>query len=749
MVEARMQPDIATLYPPNPTNVPPQLTRPNASYRLRAWLVVGSLALFLLVYLALIAICAFFSVVALCALANYREYHAFGTFAATMMIIGLGFVGIGSGLLALYFVKGLFKTPQSEDDNLVEITEAEQPRLFAFVRQICADTQAPAPAKIVLSPQVNASAFYMCTLWSLFFPVKKNLHIGLGLVNCLSLSEFKAVLAHEFGHFSQRSMRLGGFVYTANRIIYQIIWGRDALDEALSAFDPVLNLIRRLLGGIFRVINFAHASLSRQMEFQADLVAVSVSGSDAIIHGLLRSDFGFDCLEQTGRDLMAAGDHGIFTRDLFYHQSKSAEYLRILKDDLSLGIPPAADANGSAKPVFPSDDKVLPPMWASHPPHHQREENCRKVYVAGPRDDRSAWELFVNAEALRERLTTVHYKLTHKGEIKPQPAETVQRFIDDERAETIYSARYHGMYEDGLISPGVIDELVKKIPARSEAPGKLAREHEAIFSPELRERMAAYRGRRKERERLQRFAAKVEIPKGGVFDFRGKQHRVADIEKLLETLETEIKADHDHLGTIDRRIFLVYMGMAGQFDVVAAKELEDRYRFHVAVQEMIGSLTHWNNRIREAFEEITSRRDPTPEAIQLLVYALKEAQDAIGVHMQTASTLKLPAFRNMRAGDALSTFLDAKPVIHNLFGTEQLMSGEWIDQILQRHGEVIDKLRRVLFKSLGSLLCFQERLGERWKARLANAPAAPPPTAPRTREERLAALRALQVKATV
>ena len=45
-----------------------------------------------------------------------------------------------------------------------------------------------------------------------------------------------------------------------------------------------------------------------------------------------------------------------------------------------------------------------------------------------------------------------------------------------------------------------------------------------------------------------------------------------------------------------------------------------------------------------------------------------------------------------------------------------------VDQILQRHAEVIDKLRRVLFKSVGSLVCFQERVGEKWKARCAAGP---------------------------
>jgi len=38
----------------------------------------------------------------------------------------------------------------------------------------------------------------------MFLPVKKNLQIGMALVNSVTVTEFKAILAHEFGHFSQK-----------------------------------------------------------------------------------------------------------------------------------------------------------------------------------------------------------------------------------------------------------------------------------------------------------------------------------------------------------------------------------------------------------------------------------------------------------------------------------------------------------------------------------------------------------------
>ena len=59
---------------------------------------------------------------------------------------------------------------------------------------------------------------------------------SLMLVNALTLSELKAVLAHEFGHFAQRSMALGNWVYIAQQIAAHIIARRDALDNFLPGY---------------------------------------------------------------------------------------------------------------------------------------------------------------------------------------------------------------------------------------------------------------------------------------------------------------------------------------------------------------------------------------------------------------------------------------------------------------------------------------------------------------------------------
>jgi Zn-dependent protease with chaperone function len=72
-------------------------------------------------------------------------------------------------------------------------------------------------------------------MWlNLFLPVKKELTVGLGLISCLNLSEFKAVLSHEFGHFAQSSMKIGSYIISANTIIHDLIYSRDKWDDILD-----------------------------------------------------------------------------------------------------------------------------------------------------------------------------------------------------------------------------------------------------------------------------------------------------------------------------------------------------------------------------------------------------------------------------------------------------------------------------------------------------------------------------------
>src|SRR5262249_51802413 len=192
----------------------------------------------------------------------------------------------------VFLVKGLFKGHRVERSSYVALEEKDHPDLFAFIRRVYEDVGAPRPRRVYVSPDVNAALVYDTSLVNLIIPPRKDLLIGLGLVNVVNLAEFKAVLAHEFGHFAQRSVGLGSYLYVANRVMSDVIYSRDALDRFVDDWSRsdirisfpawglkgALWLVRKILSGIFQSLNLLNLSLSRSMEFNADNVAVSVTG---------------------------------------------------------------------------------------------------------------------------------------------------------------------------------------------------------------------------------------------------------------------------------------------------------------------------------------------------------------------------------------------------------------------------------------------------------------------------------------
>jgi Zn-dependent protease with chaperone function len=650
-------------------------------------------------------------------------------------------IGVLSGLLCLFLVKGFFKWRRADPGQRLEVTEKEQPALFEFIYRVSRDTRAPLPHRVYLSPDVNAAVFYHESLLSLFLPTPKNLLIGLGLVNHLNLSEFKAVLAHEFGHFSQKSMKLGSYVYVSDRVIHDIVFGRDWLDDVVAQlrgcdiriaifawlFAGVLWVLRKTLQGLFRVINFANSSLSREMEFNADLVAVSVTGSDALVHGLARLDLATDALGQARTDVRAAADRGLFTRDLFYHQTRAIDYLRARRRDPHLGEPPALpDDPRQVVQVFQPEDTSAPRMWATHPSNHDREVNAKSRYVRSPIDPRSAWVLFRDAEAVREKVTRQLHRAAgwSEGELTLQDPEVVQAFIDEEHAETTYHPRYHGLYDQRYLTPGDLDELFRTAPTEVAGADRLAEAHARLYGDEVKARMEAHRARREEYGGVAAVAQGAVELKGKDFSFRGARYGAAEARRLLAQVRKELDEDFEWMAGLDRQAFLVHYEMARQLGEDARRELHERYRFHLTVQEILGRLSADNQQVRAALGQVSGKRELTQGEFRITVEVLGQAHDTLRKMLAAADTLRLPALKNVTPGEPLGPLLLSKPLIYRLSTASNSLDGGWIGRFLAQLDEAIDRAERMKCKSLGGILALQERVAEQWAASVGRAVAA-------------------------
>ncbi len=706
-----------TLFPPGPANVPKDFTQPSARYRWEVAIVLISLLLSLALYLVLVAgsvwLCYF--------LATAPWPMRAGGWYVFIRIV----VIISAGMLSLYLVKGLFKGSHQDQSLLLEVTEADQPDLFAFIRQICAETGAPFPHKVYLTPEVNAAVFYQSSFLSLFLPTPKNLLIGLGLVNVLNLSEFKAVLAHEFGHFSQKSMKLGSYVYVANKVMADIIYGRDFLDQILNIaksldlriaifvwiFMGILWLFRKGLELVFKAINIFSLSLSRQMEFNADRIGVSVAGSDAMVHALLRSGYGDQAFRQLGADLWSAADQQLYSGDIFLHQLPAGEQLRRRAKKPQLGDRP--EQRGPDVEVFKAGDGDLgiPLMWSTHPSNHDREKSAKEHYLAADIDERSPWLLFRDVETVRFLVSKRYYQVVHKpeGTVEYADAQVVQKFLDDEYAETTYADHYLGYYDNRYLEIPDLEPLFLNWCKEPLSAAEIAEELPAMFGPEMQTWIKEHTQRLDEHDLLTGANAGAQQLRTGTVDFRGQAHTPDAIPNLLEKVLAELKEDQAYMADVDAFVLRIHRQLALEQDASRAEELVARYRFHLGVQEMHRAVLQAAQEANGAFA-YAGGRELSPEDFAYVRDTLGNAARRMSDTLDESVRYRLPALKNMRAGDSLRDFLLQKTVVSELGASQDSIDPTWIQRFFAQAAELQDKLRRLHFKSMGGILTLQEQI---------------------------------------
>ena len=596
---------------------------------------------------------------------------------------------------------------------------------------------------------MNASVTYDTSILNLVMPLKKDLVIGLGLVNQLSLSEFKAVLAHEFGHFSQSSLRLGVYVYTANRIIGDMVYARDFFDDLLRGWRRldirlsfiawilygIVWVLRKILEAAFKGINFVDASLSRQMEFHADLVAVSVCGSDMIVHALKRLEFADACMDQTSSDLKEAFDHKLCTSNLYYHQELAGSYLRAIREEPDLGVVPALPEDPTQSTViFDESDRGIPSMWASHPSNFDREQNAKRRYVRSLVDDRPAWTLFRDREALCTALTHKFYE--EAADLAPtaelNPVEQVQAFIDGEHAETRQDPRYLGIYDGRLLSiePPEFEQCAAAIASWPRE--RLQQTADRLYKAEYKDWFGAHQERYGEYRLLSALDRGEIALKGKTLPFRDQERRSTEVPKLLEMVDKELEADTEWFKQFDLEIFQAHLMMsretgAGTSDLVA------RYRFQLHLQQILSGMNVQLSNMSACLSYAEEKREGLKEGeMNEIRHLMGKAREALVDAMNHARTMPVPPLQNMEAGAPLSEFLLTEAIAVEPI-TYRAISGEWVGKLMGQLSQVHDRAKRLHFKSLGALLGRQEAIAEAWM----NAPIPSPQVPPLTHRSNL------------
>lgn len=545
-------------YPQAPSNIQLKALEPTAAFKKQVVNVLFAIASFFVVYILLIlaaiglAIACFYGAVAV------LMFHA--SFLTLSLAIGLLALGLS---VIVFLIKFIFSKTKNEKASRIAVSEIDQPELFAFIKQITIETKTPFPKRIFLSPDVNACVFYNSSFWSMILPIRKNLEIGIGLVNCLNISEFKAVMAHEFGHFSQHSMKLGSFTYNVNKIIYNMLFENTSYTNFLRTWANAGNVISlfalitaRIAQGIqyilqemYKVVNKSYMSLSREMEFHADAVAASVSGGNNLVTALARIEVGASCYQTALEKASTLLQEKKVTANLFSNQLTVFQLLaRENKLPIQNGVP-VVSANfieGYSTSRINYKDQ-----WASHPSFSDRKKHLEALDMNVAADETNAWVIFKNASELQLQMTDNLYKQAaiEKEELSVIDQAEIEQLYELDNVSRLLPGNYNGYYDKRFIAidDWQITELKEAVPTL---------DFEGIFNEANSNLQLTIDALTKDIATAKAIADKtIDVTS---FDFDGQKYATEDALSIVEKLETELQELTSKQQALDKAAFTFF-----------------------------------------------------------------------------------------------------------------------------------------------------------------------------------------------
>ena len=200
----------------------------------------------------------------------------------SLFLLGLGVVLIISGVLQA----GVFLLVNLELPNGRPLKSTEAPALWQVLDSLRSELQCRPLGGVYISMDFNAGVREIPRLGLFGWP-RTFLEIGLPLCVAVAPDELRAILAHEFGHLSERHARSGGRIYRINRTWSEVFERMQR--PATSSLDRRARwATRKFIEWYWPRLHARAFVLSRAQEYQADRLAAALAGGDVMASALWR-----------------------------------------------------------------------------------------------------------------------------------------------------------------------------------------------------------------------------------------------------------------------------------------------------------------------------------------------------------------------------------------------------------------------------------------------------------------------------
>lgn len=217
----------------------------------------------------------------------------FGAYLGESFLIGrvhfilIGAIGLGAGIGALQIIGSIFslskKLVHTQQGHL--LLSGEHPKIWDFVKNIANEIGSKPPNNIIvgLEPTFYATAADVVGCGDAKLK-GETLYLSLPLMRLFNRSELTAVVGHELGHFSAKDTAFSTKFAPVYRGLGNSINALSSANEGALSLAKLPALI--VLASMYESFEKNVASISREREFEADKVGVSVSSGKDLAYSL-------------------------------------------------------------------------------------------------------------------------------------------------------------------------------------------------------------------------------------------------------------------------------------------------------------------------------------------------------------------------------------------------------------------------------------------------------------------------------
>ena len=319
--------------------------------------------------------------VVLAVAAIFYAFTVVGRIPIKLMLV----LGIGALITIYQMIRSFFVKHQEEDPGRA-LREEEAPGLWALTREVAGAVGTRPVDEIRVTPGTDLAVYERgSSADKRQDKATRILILGVGVLNGFSRNAFRAVLAHEYGHFSHRDTAGGEVALRVNKDMVTFAYAMAEAGQAVW-----YNLAFQFLRAYHFIFRRISHGATRLQEILADRVAAYLYGARAFEEGLTHVIY---------RD--AEFQH-LATREI----SAAVDARRSLQNLYELPEARGGEAERDVETAFRESLERKTSQDDTHPAPAERFRLAQRVKSRDEMPaDGTVWELFADREAITREMS--------------------------------------------------------------------------------------------------------------------------------------------------------------------------------------------------------------------------------------------------------------------------------------------------------------------------------------------------------